>query len=65
MGEASVADVVGPAVLWDNVGEVQVSVQGLGHSFVQRQLLEVWSKCGKKKPATREKKANIKLDFVG
>lgn len=62
MGEASVADVVGPAVLWDDVGEVQVSVQGLGHPFVQRQLLEVWSKREKKLSYA---KGNIWFDFLG
>lgn len=41
VGEASVADVVGPAVLRHHVGKVQVSVSGLGHSFIQRQLLKV------------------------
>lgn len=41
VGEASVADVVRPAVLRHHVGKIQVSVSGLGHSFIQRQLLEV------------------------
>lgn len=41
VGEASVADVVGPAVLRHHVGEIQVSISGLGHPFIQRQLLEV------------------------
>lgn len=39
--EASVADVVGPAVLRHHVGKIQVSVSGLGHSSIQRQLLKV------------------------
>lgn len=39
--EASVADVVGPAVFRKDIGEVQVSVQSLGHPFVQREPMEV------------------------
>lgn len=42
MREASVADVVGPAVFRKDIGEVQVSVQSLGHPFVQREPVEVW-----------------------
>lgn len=41
VGEAGVADVVVPGILWEHVGEVEVSVEGLGHPAALRQLLEV------------------------
>lgn len=41
VGETSVANVVTPGVFWEDVWKVQVSVQSLGHSLVQRQPLEV------------------------
>lgn len=39
--EAGVADVVVPGILSEHVGEVKVSVQGLGHPPALRQPLEV------------------------
>lgn len=41
VGEAGVADVVVTGILWEHVGEVEVSVEGLGHPAALRQLLEV------------------------
>ena len=41
--ETGVADVVVPRILSKHVGEVQVSVEGLGHPAALRQPLEVWN----------------------
>lgn len=42
MWEASVASVVVPGIFSENVREVKVSIQGLGHSAALRKPLEVW-----------------------
>ncbi len=39
--EAGIADVVVPRILSENIREVKVSVQGLGHPVALRQSLEV------------------------
>lgn len=41
VGEAGVADVVVTGILWEHVGEVEVSVERLGHPAALGQLLEV------------------------
>lgn len=42
--EASVANVVRPAVFRKDIGEVQITIQSLGHPFVQREPMEVWQR---------------------
>lgn len=42
--KTSIANVIAPSVFRENIGEVQVSVQGLGHTFIKLQLLEVWGR---------------------